>query len=352
MFARKMERMFAQAARRYAERYGEPDPLLAPAPAPEPIYAPIERLPPVTRQWPEPEPERQRPEPEQRWPEPERRWPEPIPQPAAQQLRPQPAPQPIGPRLGDTRQWPEEQVAYHQPAYQHQPEDQYQPPYQYHPADHPAYDPSYPQVVYAPGRMIPIWPPVPPEAGPRGPPPEEWSYWGSVWMFFTRWLWILIAAYARIFARLLLVTPALWLADVAPGVAAALWRALRSPRETLRRLLSYRRFASAARFLGSAARSTAVAVLRAAVRDARVGVSVLLGVWALVVPVASWALWLYFTFHRDHRHHHPELREKLIGWNEEYAVNRYFEDASLWTKPRWRHTAGGEMVRLADWSMI
>ncbi|XXG98284.1 metalloendopeptidase [Hypoxylon texense] len=421
MFARNVVRMF-QAGRRYVEQRGEPGQQPpAPAPAPEPRYAPIEPLPPVRRQWPEPAAEQQprpqqprldprlgrigqpppaeqprpRPEPQfaqQQQPAPQfapqplnprlgriRQWPELVPEPAAEQLRPQPGaqfapqpalqpqpqPQPIDPRLGRTRQWPvaPEPVANQQPAYQPQPQPAYEPAYQQPPAaepaaaqpayqQHPAYHPAYEQVVMGPGRMIPIWPPVAPEAGPRPPPPEEWSRERLVYVVLTRWMWILLATYAWIFVRVVVLTPLVWLAvDFLPPFAAGLRRFARAPDATLRRAAARWRFAAAWRVLGAAARGAAVALYQAAAADARRAVPVALGVWALAVPVAAWALWAYFVLLGGRPGGRREVAGEF-GWEEEHAVTRCFEDAGSWTKPRWRHTADDEIVRLADWSIM
>ncbi|KAI1775093.1 hypothetical protein F4818DRAFT_441916 [Hypoxylon cercidicola] len=339
-----MNRMFTEAiarAWRYAEQNGQPEPEPAPAPLRTP-QGPQRRLRHI--------PPRRRPrEQNVLWPRPQARE-QPAPQGVEQAMlwpRPQPAPkpaqQPIEHAVWPFPQRPVEPVGYPAMSQAIYPAQAY--PAQAYPAQgYSAED----QIMFGPGYMITIWPPVEPEAPPP-PPAAGMSFITVVWMFFTRWLWMLIAAYVKAFADLLLVQPVLWLADAVPEVAREVWRFVRTPRAAL---ITYQGVVDFARDLRDGARCVAAAAFRTAARDARGGVSFLLGVWALLVPAASWMLWLYFMFHREPRELDLGPPEKPLSWGEEYDVNQFFRDATLWSKPRWRHTADGGMIRLPDWSMM
>ncbi|KAI1759712.1 hypothetical protein GGR53DRAFT_512800 [Hypoxylon sp. FL1150] len=283
---------------------------------PEPRYAPIERLPPIRRQFPEP------PAPEPR--------PQPQPQPVPQHVvwpPPQPAPQP--PPVQNVVRRPLNELGHaHAPAHIEYPQEQW---------------------LWVNGARVLIWPPVDREAGPRGPPPREWSRTMLVYCFLTRWLWLLIYGYTAVLVRLLVVSPVFYVVDKAPAIVAAVRWAIDAPWIDLWDVVRSFRVAAVLSFVCDGGRRVAVALYRSAVSDARAAASILLALCAFLVPVVSWLLWLNFMFCWQ-RPQDSAWSEDPTGWGEELAVDYYFRDANLWSKPRWRHTVDGHMVRLADWS--
>ncbi|KAL7627753.1 hypothetical protein AAE478_001948 [Parahypoxylon ruwenzoriense] len=192
---------------------------------------------------------------------------------------------------------------------------------------------------------------------------ESWSrrFFAGVWRV-VGYAYVLSVAYTTIFSRLLLdkTEHQRRILGAVVGVIARLLTAVVREVATLvcesrgglevagdnpsYTILVYRRCVAFLRGLGTIRRRSLLILNREARRTAAIALEVA----GFLVYVLSWVLWVYAISART-------LEDELVleptplSWEEVAAVRRYFDEVELKSKPRWRHMADGEVVRVGDW---
>ncbi|KAI2607464.1 uncharacterized protein GGS25DRAFT_522986 [Hypoxylon fragiforme] len=80
-------------------------------------------------------------------------------------------------------------------------------------------------------------------------------------------------------------------------------------------------------------------------------VPIIVGVFMLVLNCAFLSVWMFYLVDGDiKRDLVHNLQPGPLTWDEEYVVGHLFRVAASVDRVRWRHTAGGEVVRFMCWN--